>query len=489
VFDNEAKVVFPSTQMNSNLKREDFKRSVHGIDAGGGTNLVAGLELGYQQVLANFRNEYTNRVLFLTDGVGESVGILEMAESYKEIGINVSTIGVGTDYDVDLMVALSKQGGGSSRFISDRKEMEETFGSELDRMVVPGARNLQMTLEFPDGVKVLGTWGYNNQVMGNRIYYSQPTMHMGDYETILAHIRIPPQRSEGKKELARFTCVYDTLEGETITSGPHVLNVEFVDAEFPITGFSSGKVLQSGTMLHLAENLVRIGKIYYGIDDSYYGDDFGEPVKAQLRKALDLTVATKKEVNNARVRLDNTGFDDELSILDNYIQILGGDLELTSDNVNRFKQDQEIKPLVPQRSLEDHLTRLFKEMTLDLSRKKTGVVAVSGFTRKDGAQTPLLDILDEMAVTEITKLDTLTVVERSNLEKVIDEQKLALTALMDTTTAIEIGKLLTANYIVTGSVIEMPNSVVIFGRIINVETSEVESVAQVIVPKEVIKTL
>ncbi len=50
---------------------------------------------------------------------------------------------------------------------------------------------------------------------------------------------------------------------------------------------------------------------------------------------------------------------------------------------------------------------------------------------------------------------------------------------MDTSRAIEIGKFLTANYIVTGSLIEMSGSVVIFGRIINVETGEIESVAQV----------
>jgi TolB-like protein len=66
---------------------------------------------------------------------------------------------------------------------------------------------------------------------------------------------------------------------------------------------------------------------------------------------------------------------------------------------------------------------------------------------------------------------------------ILDEQKLALNDLMDTSNAIEIGKLLTANYILTGSVVEMPGSVMIFGRVINVETAEVESVAQVIVPK------
>ena len=66
----------------------------------------------------------------------------------------------------------------------------------------------------------------------------------------------------------------------------------------------------------------------------------------------------------------------------------------------------------------------------------------------------------------------------------LKEQELALTDLMDTSKAIDVGKLLTANYIVTGSVIEMANSVIIFGRIINVESGEVESVAQVIVPKD-----
>ena len=55
--------------------------------------------------------------------------------------------------------------------------------------------------------------------------------------------------------------------------------------------------------------------------------------------------------------------------------------------------------------------------------------------------------------------------------------------LVDTAKAIAVGKVLAARYILTGSVIEMPSSVVIFGRIVNVETSEVESAAQVIVPK------
>ncbi|KKK59764.1 hypothetical protein LCGC14_3031140 [marine sediment metagenome] len=81
IFDNTAKVIFPSTRMDTADRRMMFKNAVQGIQAGGETNLVKGLSLGYKEVLSNYRSEYTDRVLFLTDGVGESGGILEMAEA------------------------------------------------------------------------------------------------------------------------------------------------------------------------------------------------------------------------------------------------------------------------------------------------------------------------------------------------------------------------------------------------------------------------
>jgi TolB-like protein len=122
-----------------------------------------------------------------------------------------------------------------------------------------------------------------------------------------------------------------------------------------------------------------------------------------------------------------------------------------------------------------------KVVALDSAK---GVVAISGFTTKTGKSSDLIDLLNEMAVVEIGRIDTLTLVEREKLDALLAEQELTLSDLMDTEQAIEVGRFLDANYIVTGSVIEMAASVVIFGRIINVETGEVESVAQVIVPMD-----
>jgi len=371
------------------------------------------------------------------------------------------------------------------------------------------ARNLSMTLQLLQPVEVLGTWGYENRVAGPVIHYSQETLHHRDYETILAQIRILPGVSPGIRELASFTIDYEDLEGNSRRSGPHMLTVEFVDMEHPVAGLSSGLVLQSGTMLRFAQSLKTIGELYYSCteqideinrrrDELWRGNSnasydeltspelraLEEAVAAKMHRALDITVAMKKEVANARLRLDNEGFDDEIGILDKYIDILGAELEWEQPRLTTVKEDLEMTPPVRDRSLQDHLSNLFREMTLELGRRQGGVVAVSGFTTRTGKPSGLVDLLNEMAMVEFGRIDTMTLVERGKLDLLLSEQELALSDLMDTENAIEIGRFLAANYIVTGTVIETAGTVIVFGRVIDVATGEVESVAQVILPKD-----
>ena len=472
-FDDRAETVFPSTRMDSSINRKRFKDAVYRVRPGGGTNLMGGVKLGYKEVLSNYREEYTNRILVLSDGQAttSTSGLMEMARSYRNMGIHVSTIGVGKDFDLALMRSLAHEGGGSSRFISGREEMEKTFGSELDRMVVPIAYDVEMKLEFLQDVDILATWGYDHRIVGNKITYYLSTLHHRDYETILVQFRIPPQDLYGEVDLARFSIEYRDGEGNTRYKGPYYMKVNFVDMEYPVTGFSDGMVLRSGTMLHFAQALQQIGKDYY----SGYSP--------QVQNAYERTIAIRKELINARLRLDDIGFDDEIAILDNYLRVFSGALEESGYEVRRIVEEEEITPPVQQRSLQEHLENLCREMTLDLAVKGKGTIAIAGFTTKSGKPSELLTLIDEMALYEITKLGTLKVIERERMDMVLKEQALALSDLMDTTKAINVGKILTANHILTGTVIKMPSSVVIFGRIINVETAEVESAAQVIVPR------
>jgi hypothetical protein len=482
VFDNTASILFPSTRMDSPAKRQRFADAVRGIQGGGGTNLLDGLYLGYGQAMTNFRSDYTNRVLFLTDGIDNVDHVrqmMELAGSYRQTGINVSTIGVGRSFDLKLMNDLARQGGGSSRFISDVKEMQEMFGSELDRMVVPAGRDLRMTLELEPGVELAGTWGYGNKVTGSMVRYELPTLHNRDYETILASVRIGPSASVGRRRLASFSLGYRDLAGASHFMGPFPVEVEVVSGDSPVTGFSDGMVLHSGTMLHFAQTLVGVGEVYYSARSAA---DPAEKMK-KLKRCLDITVAMKKELLNAQLRLDDRGFEKELGIMDQYLKILGKDLALEDGESSRIAGDQEIAPPAPDRPLDESLHNLFREMVLDARIREGGAIAISGFMMNRKAQPQLCSLLNEMGMVELSRVDKLRPVERQRLDDVLKEQELALSDLVDTSKAIMVGKVLAARYILTGSVIEMPSSVVIFGRVVNVETSEVESAAQVIVPK------
>ena len=476
IFDDAAQVVFPATKMDSQAKRRRFRRAVHSLSPGGSTNIRLGLELGCKEVVKNLNREYTNRVLFLSDGqdtCGNShAEITRVAKTYCARGVTISTIGVGQSFDLDLMVEMANIGEGSSRFISDREEMEETFGSELDRMVVPVARNLEMTLEFLVDVDILDTWGYENRPVGDTINYYQSTLHHGDYETILAHVRINPQLSEGEQDLARFTIRYEDVYGKTFESGPHVITARFVDMPFPVTGFSDGMVLRSGTMLHFAQNLKTVGELYYGNKN-----------QKNLERALYLAQDTKKELTNARVRLDNQGFDEEIKILDQYLEKLGGELHLAENRITDIVEDVEVRPLTPKRPLRTHIENLCAEMALDLRLKARGIVAFGGFAAQGNRSRNVTDLASATAFSAIARVNTVSLIRVDSVDAAIRQQGFSLFDLTDKSNAITVGKSLSADYIVTGTVIDSESTIVIFSRLLNVDNQEIESAAQVIVAK------
>ncbi len=102
-FADEADVVFPSTQMSSVEKRTRFRKAVRVIRPQGGSNLEAGLTAGYEQILSNYREDYINRVLFVSDGTefssrlniaGAQTGDIRVTliwDNYNDLDLHVVT--------------------------------------------------------------------------------------------------------------------------------------------------------------------------------------------------------------------------------------------------------------------------------------------------------------------------------------------------------------------------------------------------------------
>jgi len=108
----------------------------------------------------------------------------------------------------------------------------------------------------------------------------------------------------------------------------------------------------------------------------------------------------------------------------------------------------------------------------DFKRTKIAVLDFdlkgSGFETEDmGA------IVAEWFITAFVKEGRFDVVERGLLRKILDEQKLGMSGVIDETTATKIGKLLGVKIIISGSVLKLQNILEINARIIDVQTASI----------------
>ncbi len=112
--------------------------------------------------------------------------------------------------------------------------------------------------------------------------------------------------------------------------------------------------------------------------------------------------------------------------------------------------------------LEDHLRTLGGNTLL-----------VFPFTYSDGIKSIEGALISERMVTKITERGIARVVDRALLDKVMEEQKLSTTGLVDPTTAVEVGRLLGARGILSGTVTDLGEKLEVHVRLLAIESGEV----------------
>lgn len=121
-----------------------LKNHILEIEACGGTNF----EKGYKKATELFSNEllddkeYDNRIIVITDampnmGTTNKSELSKYIESNSEKGIYTSFIGVGVDFNTEVIESLSNVKGANYYSISSSKQFKKILGEEFDYMVTP----------------------------------------------------------------------------------------------------------------------------------------------------------------------------------------------------------------------------------------------------------------------------------------------------------------------------------------------------------------
>lgn len=156
-YDDEIRVVSASKKLTHETK-ESMIRAIRDIRSGGSTNLGGGWLTGAQEV-ANHQHEtnYLNRAILLSDGLA-NVGMIEPHElehhaaELRARGVSTTTMGIGADFNEDLMERMAIKGGGHFYFIEHAKQIPDFLHRELGEVLSTSARRVVVEIHLPAGL-------------------------------------------------------------------------------------------------------------------------------------------------------------------------------------------------------------------------------------------------------------------------------------------------------------------------------------------------
>ena len=162
----------------------------------GDTAIFAGLSLAAAEIRKHLDQNFIHRVVLLSDGIANvgpsspiDFGRLGIALSKENI--SVSTVGVGNDYNEDLMVQLSQGGQGTNYYAENPRDLPAIFNGELGDVLNVVATNLEVEIHFEGGLKPRAVIGRDGQVRERRATIPFQQLYGGQEAYALVEVDIP----------------------------------------------------------------------------------------------------------------------------------------------------------------------------------------------------------------------------------------------------------------------------------------------------------
>jgi Ca-activated chloride channel family protein len=166
-------------------------------------------------------DDCVSRLILLSDGLAnvgpsstEDLG--RLGASLRKERIAVTTIGMGTDYNEDLMAKVARESDGNTYFVENSSDLARIFSAELGDVLSVVAREVKITIDCAGDVKPLRVIGRDGRIDGRRVELGLNQLYGGQEKYILVEVEVPATAEGKKRELATARCEYENL----ITQAP-----------------------------------------------------------------------------------------------------------------------------------------------------------------------------------------------------------------------------------------------------------------------------
>lgn len=329
--------------LNSNVDLSMIKNHILEVKAYGGTNFEAGYEdateLFEDYELVN-NDEYENRIIVLTDAmpnIGDTSdeGLLHMVKENSENGIYTTFLGIGVDFNTELIEEITDVKGANYYSVNDEKEFNAKMDEEFEYMVTPLVFDLKLNLES-EGYTIEKVYGSDTENYGelmniNTLFPSKSV----DGETKGGIVLLKLKKETDSEDPIKLKVEYTDRNGEKY-SNEQVVEINDLDEEFyDNTGIRKGIVLTRYV------NIIKDWIAYERTEDEKFmiiydngicdfDEEYYYKLGEQERQSVDLTVSDeykkiftdlKKYIENENKELKDETLEKEIKILDKLINM------------------------------------------------------------------------------------------------------------------------------------------------------------------------
>lgn len=209
-YDNSSEVIVPAQHV---AEKEALIARINAIEPLGCTALFDGVSAGATEIRKFKGKCEISRILLLSDGqanVGPSsaeelgrYGALLMKE-----GIAVSTIGLGVDYNEDLMTRLSQKSDGNSYFVEKSDDLPRVFASELGDVLSVAATKVALKVSFGVGFTPVELIGRDGRILAGTVSIDLNQLYGGQEKYVIVKCDAAPGSVGSAREIAKAEVAY-----------------------------------------------------------------------------------------------------------------------------------------------------------------------------------------------------------------------------------------------------------------------------------------
>lgn len=190
-YNHQVQVLVP---MHPVVNREYLHHRLDELTAEGQTNLSGGLLEGCAQLKKRIEEAGLHHVILLTDGlanrgVTDKASLVQLARQCTGRGITLTTMGVGTDYNEELLGELAQAGSGRYVYVSDPDKIPIAFERELGSLVAVVAQNATLRIPLPSVLQATQIFGREDPITPGHLEIPLGDLPSGQEQVILIKLR------------------------------------------------------------------------------------------------------------------------------------------------------------------------------------------------------------------------------------------------------------------------------------------------------------